>query len=964
MIYTPLYIKTDYSILSSLIKIDDLILYAINHNIKSLSITDDNLCGVIEFYNKCKKNNIKPIIGLELSIKDVDLVLYAKNYNGYLNLIKIMSLKDENSLTLDSLNKNLSDIILIIPFKYQKLINKFKCNDIFIGFEDKDEESACSGNKIYLKKTLYLNKQDSVYLKYLSSIKDETNKLEDIYIDNYLSLEEELNFDLTNNYKIYDMCNVELKFKQNLIPKYNCPDGLSSYDYLKKLCIEGLKRIFGSSVGSKYKERLKYELSVINEMNFCDYFLIVWDYVKFAKENGIMVGPGRGSGSSSLVSYLLNIIEIDPLKYNLLFERFLNKERVTMPDIDIDFDGERIEEVIDYCKDLYGVKNVASIITYSSLTTKQVLRDVGRVLSIDDAEVDYFIKMFDRKDSIMKNFNNSDRIKNHLEKNPELKELFDISLKLENIKKHISSHASGVIISRNEIDSVIPLVKYKDDYLTGYQAEYLEDIGLIKMDFLSLKTLTTINNLLSDISDLDFKNIPLNDQSTIDIFKTGNTLGIFQFESSGMIETLKKYRANSFEDIYNIMALYRPGPMDNIDTYIKRKDGKIKIDYYDDRLESILKPTYGIIIYQEQIMQLANTMASYSLAEADILRRAMSKKKESILISEKEKFITRSIKNGYSIEVANKIYNLILKFAEYGFNKAHAVAYSIISYKMAYIKAHYPLNFMKDVLDATIGSITDTKDAINNARENSIKVLSPDINLSNIGYTIFDNSLIYPLINIKGMNVMAANNIIINRQDGYKDIFDFVKRVDLKIINKDIIKALIYSGSFDKMGLNRRTLIENIDVILNYAELVADLSDDTIEVPNIIEYDEFKDSLIAKYEYEYLNLYLNIHPVTLYRKKYNYPISTKGISSYMSKNIHIIGKVERFKKITTKTGSDMAFMTISDEYGSMDCTIFNNALENIVDINIGDIIIIYGKTNSRNGKDQIIVNSVKVIEKE
>lgn len=962
MNYTPLYIKTDYSLLTSLIKIDDLIEFSKKNNIKSLSITDDNLCGVIEFYNKCVINNIKPIIGLELNIKDVNLVMYAKNYNGYLNLIKIMSLKDENTLTLDNLNENLKDIILIIPFKYQNLINKFKCSDIFIGFKTKEEEQSLGNNKIYLNETLYLKKEDYKYLKYLIAIKDDS-ELIDAYTDNYLKLETELEFDLTNNYKIYDICNVELEFNQKLIPKFKCPNNLSSFDYLKKLCIEGLKRIFGDSVSIKYKERLKYELEVINEMNFCDYFLIVWDYVKFAKENNILVGPGRGSASGSLVSYLLNIIEIDPLKYNLLFERFLNKERITMPDIDIDFDGEKVEEVIDYCKDKYGDKNVASIVTYSSLSTKQVLRDVGKVLKINDDEVDYFIRMFDRKDSIMENYNNSDRIKNHMLKNPELKELFDISLRLENIKKHISVHASGVIISDKKLDDVIPLVKYKDEYLTGYQAEFLENIGLIKMDFLSLKTLTTINNLISNISDLDFKNIPLNDQKTIDIFKTGNTLGIFQFESSGMIETLKKYKANTFEDIYNIMALYRPGPMDNIDTYIKRKDKIEPVDYFDSRLEQILKPTYGIIIYQEQIMQLASTMASYSLAEADLLRRAMSKKKESILAAEKDKFIARSIENGFSNETATTIYNLIYKFAEYGFNKAHAVAYSVLSYKMAYIKAHYPAIFMKEMLDSTIGSIIDTKEAINNAKDNGIKILNPNINRSNIHYVIDNNNLIYPFINIKGMNIPAINNIVMNRCEYYKDIFDFVKKVDLKIVNKDIITGLIYTGSFDSLGINRKTLIENIDVIINYAELVSDLDDDAVEVPNLIEYSEYTDSELMRFEYEYLNLYLSNHPVTEYRKKYNYKISTKGVSSYMGKNIHIIGKVERFKIIATKTGADMAFMKIADEYGSIECTLFNSTLIKTEEVNIDDIVIVYGKSNSRNGKDQIIANEVKVIEK-
>ena len=531
MIYTPLFIKTDYSLLNSLIKIDDLISFALKNNIKSLSITDDNLCGVIEFYHKCLKNNIKPVIGLNLKIDGKTIILYAKNYDGYLNLLKINSLKEEDVLDIKNLNDYSNNIICIIPFKYKSLEESLKFKDIFIGFENEIEESKLSNNKIYIKETVYLVSEDFKYLNYLRAIKNE-NKLEfkEQMLNNYIYLEKDLPYDLSNNYKIYDMCDVKLEFKQNLIPKYKCPDNLTSYEYLKKLCVEGLKKIFGSVVGRKYIERLKYELQVINEMNFCDYFLIVWDYVKFAKDNNILVGPGRGSASSSLVSYCLNIIEIDPLKYNLLFERFLNKERINMPDIDIDFDGDRIEEVIDYCKEKYGDKNVVHIITYSSLTTKQVLKDMGKVLNINDNMVDFFSRMFKSKKSLVENYNSSDQIKNHLVKNPELQELFDISKKLENIKKHISVHASGIIISETRIDEVIPLTLYKNEYLTSYQAQYLENIGLIKMDFLALKTLTVINELISNAMQNE------NGESYLDFYKAGYDKGIQNYLSMSLYD--------------------------------------------------------------------------------------------------------------------------------------------------------------------------------------------------------------------------------------------------------------------------------------------------------------------------------------------------------------------------------------------------------------------------------------------
>ena len=478
------------------------------------------------------------------------------------------------------------------------------------------------------------------------------------------------------------------------------------------------------------------------------------------------------------------------------------------------------------------------------------------------------------------------------------------------------------------------------------------------MDFLSLKTLSTINSLLKKIG-INFNEIPLNDSKTIELFKTGNTLGIFQFESEGMKKFLKQYKPNSFNEIYNAIALYRPGPFDNIESFINRKNGKEKIDYFDPSLENILKETYGIIVYQEQIMKIANIMASYSMSEADILRRAMSKKKEEVLKEEKDKFINRSIKNGYQKELATKIYDLIFKFSSYGFNKAHAVSYSLLSYKMAYIKANYPLIFMSDLLNNSIGNIYDLKEKIANTKENNIKILNPDINLSSENFDIKDECLLYPLTAIKDVSKIVSSEIIKSRP--YKDIFDFIKKVDLNIVTKEIVKNLILAGCFDKFNFNRKTLADNLDVIYNYAELAHDL-EDMIELPEIKTVEEYDIKEITSYEYEVFGLYLNNNPVTTYREKLNHKISINSINNYQNQKVYIILRVENIKEIINKNKEKMCFLLLSDEYGKIDGTIFNETYKNMETLSIGDIVNIYGKVNRRNGKDQIIISNIKKID--
>ena len=968
MNYVPLYIKTHNSLLSSLIKETDLIDYASKNNLTALTITDNNMYGVLDFYHLCKKNNIKPIIGLEVSIEDYNIVLYCKNYDGYKNLIYLSTKLSEGNITIQLLKEYSSNLICIIPFSSNSLYDGLKeiYVDIFQGYSNYLERNKLKGdNLVYLNKTLYLDKKEAEYIKYLESIKsgmpaNDIDISKDNYIKNYEDIKKDYPDDLKNNRYIYDNCNFELKISDNLLPIYPCPDGLDSYDYLKKLCIEGLKRIFGTTVNKVYKERLKYELDVINKMGFCNYFLVVWDYVKYAKEHDILVGPGRGSAAGSLVSYLLNITTVDPIKYNLLFERFLNPERVTMPDIDIDFEYTKREEVVNYCIEKYGLKKVAPIITFGTLGAKQAIRDVGRAMEISLKSIDHLCGLIDSKLTLKDNYNKNDKIREYLDINQNFRQLYKIASRIEGLKRHTSIHAAGIVMSNVDLDTVIPLDKgHSNFYTTGYSMEYLEEIGLLKMDFLALRNLTLIKDILDEIEGLTFDSIPSGDSKAVNIFTTVNTSGIFQFESAGMMNFLRKFKPTTFEDVVASIALFRPGPMNNIDSYIKRKNGTEKIDYIDSSLKDILKPTYGIIIYQEQIMQIANVMAGYSFGEADILRRAMSKKKESILIAEKDKFINQSVKRGYSLDIATKVYDLILKFASYGFNRAHSVAYSIIAYKMAYLKAHYPNLFMKSLLTMNIGSETKTKEYIYECKMNDIKILPPDINLSSDKFIVEGDSIRYPLTGIKSIGTNVISYILEERKKNkFIDIYDFIRRCYGKSINIKNIRSLIYAGCFDSFGLNRKTLIDNLDMLVNYGEIGEILENEESLKPVITKTSEYSNKEILAQELDVFGFYLSNHPITEYKAKYNTLVHLDEIGKYFDRIIETIIYVDKIKEISTKKGDKMIFITGSDEVNSVDVVLFPRVLSRYDNIEVGSILKLRGKIEKRFDKLQIVVNDL------
>lgn len=982
MNYIPLNVKTSYSLLSSLNDIPTLIKKCKDHGIDSIAITDANMFGVMEFYKECKKNDIKPIIGLEIEVNDNKIYLYAINYHGYQNLTRLLYLKQEQGIDINILERYKDHLICIIPYTslslYDQLVSIYDYLYLsYCNLEERKKIKDISKKVIFMNEVLYLDKQDKIYLKYLYLIRD-GKKEEDI--DNYdiddnsylISKEELPSFcdqkDLKWFKEIKDLCHIEFSFNEQLLPKYDIGKDIDDHLYLKSLCKKGLEKRLGNVITTVYVERLKYELSIINKMDFNNYFLVVWDFIKYAKKNNILVGPGRGSAAGSLVSYCLGITDVDPIKYNLLFERFLNPERVSMPDIDIDFDSNRRGEVVSYVIEKYGKKRAMPIITFVTLGGRQVIRDLGRIFDIETSKLDEICKIINPFWSLKDNIDNNPKVKELIAKDKKLQKLYKIGYKLEGMKRQISVHAAGVVISNLELDAYIPIQKYDHYYITGFSMEHLEELGLLKIDFLGLKNLTLIDHVLKKINEdgnkLTFNDIPLDDRDVFNLFSEGLTDGIFQFESSGMKNFISKLKPNNFEDLVAAIALFRPGPMANIDDYIKRKYGRQKIDYIHQDLYEILKSTYGIIIYQEQIMQIAHIMADYTLGEADVLRRAMSKKKKEILENERDKFIDRCIKKGYSQEIAIKVYDLILKFADYGFNRAHSVAYSLIGYKMAYLKVHYKAYFMSSLLTNVIGSETKTKDYITECKANGINILKPDINLSGYDYKVESSGIRFSLAAIRNVGIVTCKEILkIREEKEYIDFFDFIKRTYGHCVNRKTLESLIDAGCFDFFGYNHHTLHHNMEIAINYAELVKQIDESLVEKPVMEIVDEYDKEELAKREIAILGFYLRSHPVSKYQGRYNNIIPTINIKKYFDKMINIIVYIEKIRKVTTKQKEEMLFMVGSDELGSIDLILFPKVYAKYPDLKKGDILYVIAKVEKRMSRYQLIISKLEKLEK-
>lgn len=946
MNYINLGIVLDYTLLTSLVKIDDLISFANKNNIKVLGILNDNLYSTMEFYTKCVNNNIKPIIGLIKVMDNLEYYLYPKKYDGLIDLFNERFYTD--------------NIICVVPNKSKELYNNINIKDKYISYVNKDElndslkitDKVVSINKVYS-----IDKENVKYVNYLHLIDKGltiSNYKFQNYNNNYFNTVYD-NFDINTTMNFSKLINIDINICKKYIPKY-CDN---SYEFLRYLCNKGLYKRLNNTVSNIYKERLDYELNVINNMGYVDYFLVVYDYVKYAKQNDIMVGPGRGSAAGSLVSYTLGITEIDPIKYDLLFERFLNPERITMPDIDIDFDATKRYKVIQYVINKYGRERVSNIMTYSTLSSKQVLRDVSKCLEIDNKIVDKLCNYIEAKKCLKDNLNNN--VKEMLEQYSNLKNAYYVSIKLEGLKRQIGTHAAGVVISSENLTNLVPIIK-NDIYLTGYTMEYLEMLGLLKMDFLAIKDLTILDSIIKSVEKkigrkINIHGIPLNDKKTYVEFSKGNTSGVFQFESSGMKNFLRKLNPSNFSDLIAAIAIFRPGPMANIDSYIARKNGKEIIDYISDDLKPILESTYGIIIYQEQIMQILSIMAHYSFAEADLIRRAISKKKLDIIEEEKTKFISKSINNGYSEDIANRVYDLIIRFANYGFNKSHSVAYALVGYEMCFLKTHYPIYFYEALLNYNIGSEIKTKEYLNCLKRLNVKISKPDINLSSSQYKVVDDKIFLPFNIIKNIGTSVSDLIVNSRDDGFKDYFDFVKKVYGCGIGEKTIELLIMSGTLDSFGLNRHTMIENLNNAIDYSELASDMDDVFVSIPNIDYYDEYDKEKILNSEKDIYGFYLSDHPIVTF----NNNIKLIDIHSFFDKSIKIYLLIDEIKKIKTKDGANMAFLVCSDETDNIDLIIFPNKFNLISDIKVGDVVNIYGKVEKRYDKYQILINDIKKV---
>lgn len=985
--------------------------------------------GVIDFYREARKQGIKPILGCEVYVAPNSrfdretaggesryhhLVLLAENNTGYANLMKIVSRgftegyyykprvdKDllrqyhEGIIALSAclagevqryLSRGLTEEAKKVALEYQDIFGK---GNFFLEMQDHGipEQQLVNQSQIQLSKEtgIELVVTNDIHYTYAEDAKphdillciqtgkklDDENRMRyeggQYYVKSPQEMEALFPYAkqaLENTQKIADRCEVEIEFGVTKLPKYDVPDGMTSWEYLNKLCWEGLEKHYGES-SRELKERLRYELDTIRSMGYVDYFLIVWDFIKYAKDHGIAVGPGRGSAAGSIVSYCLEITNIDPIRYQLLFERFLNPERVTMPDIDVDFCFERRQEVIDYVVRKYGKDRVVQIVTFGTLAARGVIRDVGRVMDLPYAFVDSIAKMIPQELNITidKALQMNPELRKTYENDPQVKLLIDMCKRLEGLPRHSSMHAAGVVIGQREIDDFVPLSRASDGSITTqFTMTTLEELGLLKMDFLGLRTLTVIQNAVqlakSKNPELDMDQIDYNDKQVLSYIGTGKTDGIFQLESGGMKGFMKELKPNSLEDIIAGISLYRPGPMDFIPQYIRGKNDAGSITYDCPQLEPILAPTYGCIVYQEQVMQIVRDLAGYTLGRSDLLRRAMSKKKGDVMQKERQIFVYGDeengvpgcIKNGIDEKTANKIYDEMIDFAKYAFNKSHAAAYAVVSYQTAYLKYYYPVEYMAALMTSVIENPSKVAEYIYACRQMNIQILSPDINRGIGNFSVDGNDIRYGLAAIKSIGRPVIAAIIEDRDEfgPFKNLEDFISRMSVKDgLNKRAIEHLIKSGALDCLGGTRKQfmsiyvqIVDHVNQEKKYAmtgqmtlfDMVGEEEKEQFEIklPDVGEYS--KENLLA-FEKEVLGVYLSGHPLQEYEDKWRKSISATTLDFQPDEEtgrakVHdgtreIVGGMITAKTIKhTKTNQMMAFLSLEDLVGTVEVIVF------------------------------------------
>ncbi|MBI3671332.1 DNA polymerase III subunit alpha [Candidatus Azambacteria bacterium] len=1062
--FVHLHVHSHYSLLDGLPKIDGLVKKTKELGMDSIALTDHGyMYGVIDFYKTAKKNGIKPIIGLETYVapremrsketgiddKRHHLILLAKNNVGYKNLIKIATkaslegfyykprvdkeLLKKYSEGLIALSACMSGEIprAVLTKDFEKAENTIKeykeifKNDFYLEISHRPKiKIADTVNKKIIEYSEkfgvplvatcdvhYLEKDDAKAQDTLMAVQTgaklgEGDRItlaqDDFSLKSPAEIYETFPYPkeaLLNTVKIADSCNVEIELGKTQLPKYNVPSGKTENEYLRELCEEGAKKRY-EMITEAIRQRIDYELSVIERTGFAAYFLIVQDFVNWAKNNKIVVGPGRGSAAGSIIAYLLNITNIDPLKYDLLFERFLNPERISMPDIDLDFADTRRDEVLDYVVKKYGEERVAQIITFGTMAARAAVRDTGRALGMSYEFCDKLAKLIEFGSSLEESLENVAELKELYEKNEEAKTLLDAAKKLEGVARHASTHACAVVIAKDPLDEIVPLQyasKSQDDsgnakktderkqIVTQYEMHAIEDLGLLKMDFLGLKNLSIIERTLKIIKarqniEIDIDKIPLNDALTFKLFQDAKTTGIFQMESSGMKRYLKELKPSELEDIIAMVALYRPGPMDLIPDFIAGKHGLKKVSYLHPKLEPILKNTYGVGVYQEQMMRIARDLAGFTLAEADTLRKAIGKKIKELLDEQGGKIISGMLKNGIDKQTAQRIWELFPPFARYGFNRSHAACYGLVGYQTAYLKSRFPAEFMASLMTADLSDIERIAFLVDEASSLGIKVLPPSVNKSYRDFAVIsDKEIRFGLVAIKGVGENIANAIIEERkQNGnFSSLENFLERIHHKDLNKKSVESLTKAGAFDEF-CDRSLLYANIENILDFIKNRSRSAQKDTSQMGLFGASETQSSSALKFirstepiskkemllwEKELLGLYVSGHPLMEHKDELEKNVlKIKNLTdNIVGKTVKLGGMITGIKKIVTKNGDPMAFAQLEDFTGKIELVIFPKTFEKNKEFwqENDKIAIVSGKLDLRDGSYKLILNTVK-----
>ncbi len=1059
MNFVHLHVHSEYSLLDGAIKIKDMVKRVKELGMPGIALTDHgNMHGTIEFYKAAKEAGIKPIIGCELYLSrrtrhDKDpqldkssnhLTLLAKNNKGYKNLIKLVSIAYMEGLYYkpridwELLTKYSEGIIClsgcmagllcesILQNNYkeaeasaQKLKNVFG-DDFYLELQDHNipEQQTINANLLKISSNLnipviatndshYIYKEDARLQDALLAIQtgktlDDKDRMQFSTQEFYLKTAEEMSklfsyapTAISNSLEILEKCNLSIELDRLLLPTFKVPEGETEESFLKKLAWEGLNKRY-KNVDDVIQKRFDYELEVINKMGFAAYFLIVSDFISYARNNGISVGPGRGSAAGSIIAYSLGITNINPLQFDLLFERFLNPERISMPDIDIDFCIDNRQKVIDYTKQKYGNDHVAQITTFGRMAARLAIRDVGRVLNVPLTDIDKVAKLIPSiGSSISEALEENKELKQIYDSREDIKEVIDMAMKLEGIARHTGIHAAGVVISKDPLMEDVPLIEKEGQLVTMFPKDDVEKIGLLKMDFLGLRNLTMIAKTILLIKatkgiDINIDELPLDDHETYNTLSKGQSIGIFQLESGGMQALLKSLQPNVFEDIIALLALYRPGPLGSgMDKdFVNRKHGREKISYPLPELEPILKDTYGTILYQEQVMQISSLLGGFSMAKADMLRKAMGKKNKDAMDKMKTEFTEGAVSKGFDKKKASDIFDMMAKFAEYGFNKSHSAAYAFITYQTAYLKTHYPVEYMAALISSSMGNTDKVSLYINETRSMGIEILPPDINESFLDFSIKSSNILFGLNAIKNVGENAILSIIECREkEGiFHSLIDFCTRVDLRLCNKRVVESLIQAGCFDAIG-KRKSLLQIVDKTISEASKIqkekekgqlnmfAEAQTNIVRKDNELGTEEFSHLELLRLEKEILGIYITGHPLSEYadyiKKRKLLQLkdyipqedellpegqNTKEIDE---KEVCVLAMITNLKRKLTKTKKTMLTGEIEDMSGKIQCVVFPYHFEKMGHLVEEDkICLIKGKINNRNDQLQMIIEEV------